>query len=56
MKDADPGVLLEQERAVSLGVLLVELITAIGDRGGELRPVRHLESERRGGVITPKAL
>ncbi len=56
MKDAHPSVLLGQNRAVLLGELLVELITAISDRDGEVRPIRLLKSEDRGGVIAPKAL
>jgi len=36
--------------------LLKELIAAIGDRCGEVRPVRDLKGEYRSGVIAPKAL
>ncbi|HUC14811.1 MAG TPA: hypothetical protein VMS00_10200 [Acidimicrobiales bacterium] len=56
VKDAHPGVLLGQKRAVSLRELLKELIAAIADGCGEVGPVRHLKSEDRGGVITPKTL
>jgi hypothetical protein len=56
MKDAPPTVLLGQKLAVSLRESLKELIAAIGDRCGEVGPVRHLKSEDRGGVIAPKTL
>ncbi len=56
MEDTHSTVLLGQKRAMTLGESLEELITAISHRGGEVRPVLHLKSQDRGGVIAPEAL
>jgi hypothetical protein len=41
---------------VPLGELIVELITAVGDRGGEVGAVGQLEGEDRRGVAGSQAL
>jgi hypothetical protein len=56
MKKARPSVLLGQRGAVSLGELREELIAAISDRDGEIRPIRDLKRKDGGGVIAPEAL
>jgi hypothetical protein len=56
MKSADAGLPVGQERTVSLGGLLVEVIATIVDRPGGVGPVRLLECEDRRFVISAKPL
>jgi hypothetical protein len=53
---ADAGLLLGQQGTVPLGEAIVELITAVGDRGGEVDAVGQLEGEDRRGVVGSQAL
>jgi hypothetical protein len=56
VKNAGTGLLLGQERAMSLSELLIEIIATVADRRGEVGPVRPLKSEHRWFVIRAKTL
>jgi hypothetical protein len=56
VEGADAGFLLGQQGAVPLGELVVVLITAVGDRGGEVGAVSQLESEDRRAMVGSQAL
>ena len=56
VEGADAGLLLGQQGTVPLGEPIVELITAIGDRGGEVDAVGQLEGEDRRGMVGSQAL
>jgi hypothetical protein len=54
--DAEPGLLLGEERAVSLREVLIEIIATIADRLGEVRAVRELKIKDRRLVVGAKLL
>jgi hypothetical protein len=56
VKNAGTSLLFGQERTMSLGELLIEIIAAIADRLGEVGPVRLLKGEDRWSVVTAKTL
>jgi hypothetical protein len=56
VEGADAGLLLGQQGTVTLGEPIVELITAVGDRGGEVDAVGQLEGEDRRGMAGSQAL
>jgi hypothetical protein len=56
VKEADTGLLVGQERTMSLSELLVEIVATVADRLSEVRPVRPLKSEDRRLVIRAKTL
>lgn len=56
VEGADAGLLLGQQGTVPLGEPIVELITAVGDRGGEVDAVGQLEGEDRRGMVGSQAL
>jgi hypothetical protein len=56
VKNADPGLLLGQERAVPLRELIKEIVATIADRLGEVRAVRSLKIEERCLVVRAKTL
>jgi hypothetical protein len=56
VEGADAGLLLGQQGTVALGEPIVELITAVGDRGGEVDAVGQLEGEDRRGMVGSQAL
>ena len=56
VEGADAGLLLGQQGTVQLGEPIVELIPAVGDRGGEVDAVGQLEGEDRRGMAGSQAL
>jgi len=56
VKNAGTGFLFGQECAMSLSVLLIEIVATIANEVGEVGPVRLLKSEDRWFVIRAKAL
>jgi hypothetical protein len=55
-KDAGASLLLGQQGVVPLGEVVVELIAAVGDKGGKVGAVRQLEGQDRRGVVGAQAL
>jgi hypothetical protein len=56
VEGADAGLLLGQQGIVPLGEPVEELVTAVGDRGGEVDAVGQLEGEDRRGMAGSQAL
>src|SRR6516225_886400 len=56
VEDTGASLLLGQQGVVPLGEVVVELIAAVGDKGGEVGAVRQLEGQDRWGVIGAQAL
>jgi len=56
VEGADAGLLLGQQGTVPLGEPIVELITAVGNRGGEVDAVGQLGGEDRRGMAGSQAL
>jgi hypothetical protein len=56
VEGAGAGLLLGQQGTVPLGEPIVELITAVGDRGGEVDAIGQLEGEDRRGMVGSQAL
>jgi hypothetical protein len=56
VEDALAAVLLGQELAVALRILLIELVLAVVDEPGEVGPIRELKGENRIHVIATNTL
>jgi hypothetical protein len=56
VKNAGPGLLVGQERAVPLRELIIEIVATIADRLGEVSAVGSLKIEERCLVVRAKAL
>ena len=56
VEDALAAVLLHQELAVALRISLIEIVAAVIDEPGEVRPIRQLKGTNRIHVIATNTL
>jgi hypothetical protein len=56
VEDALAAVLLHQELAVALRISLIEIVGAVIDEPGEVRPIRQLKGKNRVHVIATNTL
>jgi hypothetical protein len=56
VEDALAAVLFHQERAVAVRISLIEIVAAVSDEPGEVRPIRQLKGKNRIHVIATNTL